>query len=160
MHLGHENIAKYRGLSSEEENYEALKENWHKVVTKRDTVILLGDICFTEDRLKDFMTWKSEQKILVAGNHDTQYMSMATLTKYYDKVYSLLKYKGMWLSHAPIHPEELRGRTNVHGHGHYKVIDDPRYLNVCVEQTEMTPANIELVKQVFISRGILPWKTS
>jgi calcineurin-like phosphoesterase family protein len=154
LHLGHKNISKFRGLSSEEENYEILKEKWHRVVTKRDTVILLGDVCFTEERLKDFSSWTAEQKILVAGNHDLDKLSMKTLVNYYDKVYSLLKYKGMWLSHAPIHPDELRGRVNVHGHCHYHEVDDQRYLNVCVEHTEMQPVNIELVRQVFLSRNI------
>lgn len=41
-----------------------------------------------------------------------------------NKVYSLVKYKGFWLSHAPIHPEELRGCKNIHGHCHDAVISD------------------------------------
>ena len=49
------------------------------------------------------------------------------------KVVAYLKEHGMWLSHAPIHPDELRGKPSVHGHCHYANIqldgkDDPRYL--------------------------------
>ena len=154
LHLGHKNIAKFRNLQSEEENYEMLKENWHKIITKRDTVFLLGDVCFTEERLKDFSSWKAEQKILILGNHDTDNVSIKSIMETYDKVYSLLKYKEFWLSHAPIHPDELRGRVNIHGHTHYHVIDDHRYVNICVEHTNFSPANIEIVRKYIRERNI------
>lgn len=93
-------------------------------------------------------------RVMVNGNC-TDRISMKTIVQYYDKVYSLLKYKGMWLSHAPIHPDELRGKPNVHGHCHYHEIDDPRYLNVCVEHTEMMPVNIELVRKLLVMRGVM-----
>lgn len=156
FHLGHKNIGTLRkGVESEEDNYQQLHDKWHKLVTKRDTVICLGDMCFTEERLRDFMTWRAEQKILIAGNHDTDYLSMKLIASAYDKVYSLLRYKGMWLSHAPIHPDELRGKPNVHGHTHYHEVDDPRYLNVCVEHTDMYPVNIELVRKLLVMRGVM-----
>lgn len=156
FHLGHRNIGVHRKTcESEEENYEYLKERWHKLVTKRDTVICLGDMCFSEERLKDFSTWRAERKILVCGNHDKDKIKMSTIVQYYDDVHSLLRYKGMWLSHAPIHPSELRGRLNVHGHCHYAEVGDPRYLNVCPEHTDGYPVNFELVKKIFIERGVL-----
>ena len=154
LHLGHKNIAKFRNLQSEEENYEMLKENWHKIITKRDTVFLLGDVCFTEERLKDFSSWRAEQKILILGNHDTEKVSMETIVETYDKVFSLLKYKEFWLSHAPIHPDELRGRVNIHGHTHYHNISDNRYVNICVEQTAFLPTNIEIVRKFIRERNI------
>lgn len=156
FHLGHKNIAVHRkGVTSEEDNYEQLKENWHKTITKRDTVICLGDMCFTPERLTEFMSWRAEQKILILGNHDTDNVSFKDIANAYDKVHSLLRYKGMWLSHAPIHPDELRGKPNVHGHCHYHEVDDPRYLNICVEHTYMSPVNIEMVRQVLINRNVL-----
>lgn len=54
-------------------------------------------------------------------------------------LHSLVRYKGVWLSHAPLHPDELRGKYCCHGHTHNHCIDDPRYYNVCVDQTDMKP---------------------
>ena len=51
----------------------------------------------------------------------------------FNRVGALFKYKEFWLSHAPIHPAELRGRKNVHGHVHNKTIIDPNYFNLSVE---------------------------
>jgi calcineurin-like phosphoesterase family protein len=88
-------------------------------------------------------------KVWVTGNC-TDHFSMRQLVDAYDEVYSLFKYKNMWLSHAPIHPDELRGRVNIHGHTHYHVIDDSRYLNVCMEQIDYTPIELhELRKKIY-----------
>jgi calcineurin-like phosphoesterase family protein len=39
--------------------------------------------------------------------------------KYFEDVRGFLRYKQMWLSHCPIHPQELyRCKLNVHGHIH------------------------------------------
>ena len=49
------------------------------------------------------------------------------------------KYKKQWLSHCPMHPDELRGNNNIHGHIHSHTIDDPRYFNVCCERIDFQP---------------------
>lgn len=52
LHLGHKNICKFRtGFNSVEEHNALIKENYHKRVTKRDTVYFLGDVAFDEDHL-------------------------------------------------------------------------------------------------------------
>lgn len=48
----------------------------------------------------------------------------------------MVKYKNLWLTHAPIHPDELRGKKNVHGHCHGHILNDKRYINVCVEHAD------------------------
>lgn len=70
LHLGHRNIAKYRGIT-EEEQYELLYKEWHSKVTKRDIVYVLGDCCFSKERLSDFSKWRGEKR-LILGNHDTE----------------------------------------------------------------------------------------
>ena len=57
-----------------------------------------------------------------------------------------VKYKEFWLSHAPIHPEELRDRINIHGHVHYKNIDDARYFNVSCENIGFKPISLENIR--------------
>lgn len=148
LHLGHKNIAHYRNLfESEEHHRNVVKENYHKVVTKRDKVFFLGDIAFTQETLEDVGTWVAEKKVLIMGNHCTDHVSTKEIVKHFDEVYSLKKYKEFWLSHAPLHPQELRGKFNVHGHMHFDTVDDPRYLNVCLEHTDYTPINLNEVRK-------------
>lgn len=149
LHLGHVGVERFR------ENYtnnihmrNDLHAKWHSVVRKRDTVYILGDSCFTLEALEDIKTWTGK-KVLVCGNHDLdrEVNTMSTLSNYYDKVYSLLKYKEFWLSHCPIHPDELRGKHNIHGYTHKHVIQDSRYINVCVEQLDGVPISLDTIRK-------------
>lgn len=134
LHFGHRNIGKFREPlnphASEEENRWRICEEWRRTVTKRDIVFVLGDACFSEDTLFEFGDLPGK-KILIRGNHDD--LPIQSYLKYFDEVYGLLKYKEFWLSHAPIHPLELRGKVNLHGHVHYETIPDKRYFNCCPE---------------------------
>lgn len=150
LHLDHKSICKYRSqFTSVEEHNTAIKENYHKVVTKRDKVFFLGDVAFSKEALKDVSTWVGEQKVLVAGNHCLDYNTMKDLANAFDEVYSLVKYKEFWLSHCPIHPAELRGKKNIHGHMHYATIADSNYLNVCLEHTNFFPISLSDVRSKF-----------
>lgn len=149
IHGGHDNLVRWRTqFKTEEENWNLVKENYHKVVTKRDLVFFLGDIAFKEERLYDIIGWTGSQKILILGNHDTERLSVRSFADVFDDVHSLVKYKEFWLSHAPLHPEELRGKINIHGHCHEHVIKDKRYLNVCLEKTEYAPISLEQVRKM------------
>tara|TARA_R110000765_G_scaffold367491_2_gene457637 strand:- start:742 stop:972 length:231 start_codon:yes stop_codon:yes gene_type:complete len=64
-----------------------------------------------------------------------------------DNIHGLVKYKGIWLSHAPIHESELRGKFNVYGHSHTASIDDDRYLCVSCEQVDYKPVNFQAIKE-------------
>ena len=82
------------------------------------------------------------RKHLILGNHDLDrpHRGMLQLMRVFgDRIYSLHKYKGFWLSHAPIHPSELRGKRNIHGHVHSNTLDDNRYYNACLENTDYKP---------------------
>ena len=76
----------------------------------------MGDTAFTVERLQDISTWVCGKKVLICGNHDTDHIPMKILCEYFDEVYSLYKWHEFWLSHCPIHPDELRGKLNIHGH--------------------------------------------
>ena len=140
LHFGHKGIEKFRG-QTEQQNRQRIKDDWNSVVTKRDVVYVLGDAAFTTETVSDFGQLAG-QKFLIRGNHDK--LNTAVYLKYFDEVYGLLKYKEFWLSHAPIHPDELRGKRNLHGHVHFHSIqsnigdtphqqDHPWYLNCCPE---------------------------
>ena len=133
LHFGHKNIEKFRepcGITSEYDNREKIKSDWFNNVTKRDDVYVLGDAAFTMEALEDFK-FLPGRKFLVRGNHDK--LDTQNYLKHFAHVYGILKYKEFWLTHAPIHPNELRGKVNLHGHVHFDTIDDERYFNCCPE---------------------------
>ena len=151
LHLGHKNIGKFRAplVNSEEENNNRIITDWKNTVGKRDTVYVLGDFCF------DYSLYSSlnllGRKFLVRGNHDN--FSVFDYELMFEDVLGLVKYKEFWLSHAPIHPDELRGKYNLHGHVHYQSIKDPRYFNCCPENLwtkyNNTFVSLEQVRQHF-----------
>jgi calcineurin-like phosphoesterase family protein len=101
-------------------------------------VYVLGDACFTLETIDTFSHLPG-RKVLVRGNHDL--LDTQVYLKYFDGVYGLLKYKEFWLSHAPIHPDELRGKVNLHGHVHFGTLTDKRYFNCCPENLWQTVNN-------------------
>lgn len=154
LHWGHKNIIKYRReFETPQQHDEYILDNILSTVTKRDTLWLLGDICFDYSGLEKIL--KVGRLVnslhLILGNHDTDSTRRQSLIKTLmscsdvSSVHSLYKYKHTWLSHAPIHPDELRGKYNIHGHTHGHLIDDPRYANVCCEHVGYTPINYQEV---------------
>jgi calcineurin-like phosphoesterase family protein len=123
---------------------------------------MLGDTCFVQERFAMIQT--ISEKIghfhYIPGNHDTDNGNCQTMYKemvkrdFFSKTGSMFKYKGFWLTHPPIHPTELRGCPNIHGHTHGVQMRlengdlDKRYVNVCVEHTNYAPINFELIKEM------------
>lgn len=153
-HFGHKNMAIRRGFQDEFCMNEHIISQWNSVVGKKDTTWILGDITMEKndysilDRLNGI-------KRVILGNHDqgqhTKFMlnhvnSIHGMTKIRDKVYG-----NIWLTHSPIHPMELEFRVgfNIHGHIHDGyVIEDKRYINVCMEVQGYLPKTLEqLIKK-------------
>ena len=132
-HLNHKNIHKLRLIVSSEADNEQKIIDSCKVLHKKDTLFLLGDICFTEDSLKFIKELPACRKILIKGNHDLP--DTRKLLEVFDSVDGHRTYKKWWLNHCPIHPDELRGRNCVHGHLHYATLPDKRYLNLSPERS-------------------------
>jgi calcineurin-like phosphoesterase family protein len=152
LHFGHKRITeftcelgkKYRSGDTYLENMQNIITNWNKVVKKKDLVWVLGDTAFTQEGF-DALGELAGRKKLVRGNHDDFFTTEEWL-KHFETVESLVKYKQLWLSHCPIHPHELRGKRNAHGHVHHNSIKnsytneyDDRYINVCCEAIGETP---------------------
>lgn len=145
LHLGHKNILKYsgslRGGTTWEEHDAWIINQWNSVVKKDDLVYILGDVAMNVESLDKVKRLKG-MKNLIRGNHDVQ--STPTYLKYFNNIFGLLSYKGVfWMSHAPIHPNELRGRFNLHGHVHQNSIQDDRYINCCVEMSYGVPQSLD-----------------
>jgi calcineurin-like phosphoesterase family protein len=141
LHLGHKNICKYRDEFISDESHDLfIKKGLEEVDGKKSMIFFLGDIALDYESL-EFISKLKARKVLICGNHDLdrQVNKMSDLVEVYDDVYGLYKYKGFWLSHAPIHPCELRGKKNIHGHTHrYLMLDseskvDNNYVNVSMD---------------------------
>ena len=154
LHLGHENILEFAGryrawADTVLEHDRVLIERIRSVCrSKRDVLYILGDVAMGVKQL-ELLNEIPARKILVRGNHDT--FQDGVYMKYFDSIQGIIHKRyhgqGYWFSHAPIHPHELRGRKNVHGHTHGNLImksgcvQDKDYINVCVENCNGYPVN-------------------
>jgi len=148
LHLGHKRVitfqddyrAKVMGISTIEEHDQLLLANWHKTITKRDKVFVLGDIGYNIGPLKDL----PGIKILIMGNHDNY--PVYDYLEYFHDVCGTINYKGYWLSHFPVTENELYFRKCIHGHTHSKGINNSKYINVSVEMTRGKLINFNDIK--------------
>lgn len=173
-HFGHEAmITKFklddgspaRSFSSVEEMDELMAQNWCKTVKPSDHIYHLGDVSMHRAKIS-IIKYLPGQKRLILGNHDSSHVQ-DYLAVGFKKIMSYRRFENIIFSHVPIHPLGIEsnpskpGRTlfNVHGHTHMNHVmhevksesgwwdeRDPRYLNICVEQTSYTPISLEEIK--------------
>lgn len=161
LHFGQDAIIQYRTqFRTVEEHDKFVLTSILNNVTKRDTLWLLGDLVFKRNRLPylQIIADAVHSLKIVLGNHDCERDGI-TLHDYLaitPDIYSLKKYRGkVWFSHAPMHESSLRGGINIHGHEHNKVIDDPRYVCISLEQTNYIPVDLTaLAKQTLAECGL------
>jgi len=153
LHLSHQNMATRRGFSSVEEHDEHIIAKWNDVVSKRDVTYILGDVTMEKKSPYALLDKLNGRKHVVMGNHDRR-QDVEALLKHVDSVAGMVQYKGIILTHCPIHPMELDYRfpKNIHGHIHDKQvmlgglpieIPDERYICVSCERVNYTPRTLE-----------------
>lgn len=148
-HLGHKNIHKFRDVETCEQNtLQFLKEAKRKL-HKRTITYYLGDVAFDQEHL-NIIKELPGRRLLIKGNHDDMTTTAAQL-ECFEEIHGMMRYKGMWLTHAPIHPQQLFGMLNVHGHVHEKTVTrcghpDQRYLNLCPDVTGQYFTSLEEVR--------------
>lgn len=117
LHLGHGLAAEKRGFKWQvaEHDYYII-ETLREQCTKRSLLWILGDVAMRLESLALLDAVPGEKR-LIFGNHDQ--FQLGVYLKYFKQVHGFLRYKEMWLSHCPIHPQEIyRCKLNVHGHIH------------------------------------------
>lgn len=132
-------------------------EYWNDTVRPTDKVYHLGDVVINRKALA-IMHKLHGDKVLIKGNHDI--FKLSDYTQHFRDIRSYHVMNGLILSHIPIHPESLgRFGCNIHGHLHanrVKLEDgsiDPRYYNVCVENTNFRPILFEEVMKKIEAQG-------
>lgn len=139
LHFSHKNMAIKRGFKDETEHDNFIIKQWNKVVSKKDTVWILGDITMEKSSPYFLLDKLNGYKKVVLGNHD-QPQHVPELLKHVNSVCGMLKYKGFILSHCPIHESEIgRFTKNIHGHVHENSLADDRYINVSCEAVNFSP---------------------
>jgi calcineurin-like phosphoesterase family protein len=146
-HFGHKKIiefeAKARPYSSIKDHDEDLIKRWNSVVTPNDTVWHLGDVLFGRDGFNVVRRLNGVKK-LVMGNHDRY--PTALYLEHFNLVCGSVEVRNFLLTHIPIHPSQFRRyRGNIHGHLHSRKMEDNRYINVSVEQTNLAPILLDTV---------------
>jgi calcineurin-like phosphoesterase family protein len=153
LHLSHQNMATHRGFSTVEEHDEHIIAKWNSVVNKRDVTYILGDVTMEKSSPYPLLDRLNGLKHVVLGNHDRR-QDVKKLLEYVESVAGMIQYKGVMLTHAPIHPMELEYRfpVNIHGHIHDKQVmlldscfeePDKRYICVSCERVDYTPKTLE-----------------
>ena len=157
-HFGHKNILEYskRPFNSPEEMNDALITNWNSVVKSNDRVYLLGDVAMAKSQIQN-LKYLNGKIILVMGNHDI-YPTKEYLP-YVEDIRGYVYKDGFIGSHIPIYRGSDYGiieryKMNICGHIHEKVINDPFYFNVSVEQINYTPINFEVIEDIYLKRQL------
>lgn len=166
QHFQHANILTFKGSDGNlirPEFYDVdhmdvmLIDAWNSVVKPEDHVYCLGDIALgNKDRWPKIFDRLQGHKRLVLGNHDTS--DVRRYQPWFEKIMSWRMFGDMGApfvaTHAPLHPSSFNTRKcvlNVHGHLHQNIVKlenghpDDRYVNVCVEHTNYTPVNIDVL---------------
>lgn len=165
-HFGHTNSwekfklpdgSPLRPFTSNEEMDETMIERWNAKVKPNDVVYHLGDVVINRKHLH-LVKRLNGKKRLVRGNHDI-FRDKDYYEVGFESLYGVRVFTDQFiLSHIPLHPDCVTGRfrVNVHGHLHANQVGwnhptdgvgyDPRYLCVCVEQTDFTPLHFDEVE--------------
>jgi calcineurin-like phosphoesterase family protein len=124
-------MALKRGFKNIEEHDEHFISQWNSVVSKRDTTYILGDVTMEESTPYHLLDRLNGIKHVVMGNHERR-QDVRKLLEHVDSVSGMVSYKGLILTHCPIHPMELDDRyhKNIHGHIHKKQVMLEMWTNI------------------------------
>jgi calcineurin-like phosphoesterase family protein len=142
-------MALRRGFESVEAHDEHVIAQWNSVVDKRDVTYILGDVTMEKKAPYALLDRLNGIKHVVLGNHDRR-QDVPHLLQHVESVMGMKEYKGIMLTHCPIHPMELDYRfpKNIHGHIHDNVVmlngcPDSRYICVSCERVDYVPRTLE-----------------
>jgi len=159
-HFNHENMAvkflkedgsKARPFDSVEEMNEVMIQNWNRHIKEQDHIWHLGDIILGDRaKIPSILSRLKGKKRMLLGNHDQ--LKGNELMKFFQKIelWRIFKDHNFLCTHVPIHKGSFRKVAyNVHGHTHHGIVDDPAYINVCVEHTNYAPIHMdEILKEI------------
>lgn len=156
-HFGHKGVTKFlnadgtklRPWDDPDEMDEEIIKRHNELVQPNDRVYFLGDVVINR-RCLPTIARLNGKKVLIKGNHCI--FKLDEYARYFEDIraYKVMPKERIIMSHIPVHPSQLeRWSGNIHGHLHGNNLDDPRYINVSMEQIDYRPALLdELVKKL------------
>ena len=136
LHFGHARIIELcsRPFENVTEMDEALIANWNRKVKQKDTVYIVGDIIWDKKRVGEYIERLNGTKILIPGNHDSDWAGREESKKYFSLVtkYHECSHNGhkITLCHYPMlewrdSRESLKKTSyHIHGHIHNRISED------------------------------------
>lgn len=160
QHYGHSNILKFtdntgnkvRTFDSVDQMNQEMIDKHNEVVKDNDLIYFLGDVSLHRATYHQILPKLKGTKRLILGNHDC--FKISEYSQYFQDISAVKRFreysKHFICSHYPIHEyclfkasEDAYDVYNVHGHIHTMNINDKRYINICVEQTNYRPLHID-----------------
>lgn len=175
QHFGHEGIIKFanRPYNSVDEMDKDLIYKWNETVSADGLTFVLGDIGFCDkNRIMDIYSQLNGRKILIRGNHDSNYKDKI-LDSLFDEIHSILytrirdvitsKYLYMSLCHYPMLDWQgsFKGSWQLFGHLHTRDLVEFDTLrtklfasqyDVGVDNNNYRPISFDEVKQIIQSQ--------
>ena len=150
LHLGHRNIIRLcnRPFSSIDEMDECLIEKWNKKVTNADTVYILGDLMFRNEKpAEEYLRQLSGKKHLIIGNHDREWIKKCDLSVWFESTNNLLyttdgKHQ-LTLCHYPMMSWPHMVRCYM-AHGHIHANTDAEYWPLIQKNPLMLNAGVDI----------------
>jgi len=151
LHFEEDNIAKHRNFGdTKEEHDEHIIDNINSFVRKRDKLFILGDVARSIAGLPKLGRLNGVKELII-GNHDN--LATERYLEHVIKVHGFRRYKKFWLTHCPVHPQEIyRCRGNIHGHLHNGAATPPLpypYFNVNLDYNSGYPVSLEIIQEWF-----------
>ena len=159
LHFGHRNIIRHcnRPFYYVEEMDEFLIDKWNKKVGKNDTVYVLGDLMFRNEKApEEYLRRLKGKKYLITGNHDRDWVKKCDLSEWFESVNRLDFIsdgkRQMALCHFPMMSWPHMTRCYmVHGHIHNDttaeywplIRNNPLMLNAGVDINGFEPVTFE-----------------
>lgn len=175
MHFGHDGIIQFAGRPFENvtEMDDCLIRNWNKSVPDDGFVFILGDIGFAPaKRIKEIFKQLNGRKILIRGNHDSNY-SESLLNSLFEEIHDLLyiriqdesthRYTYIVLSHYPMldWQSSFRGSWQLFGHLHTRNIPEfqtfqthlfDKQYDVGVDNNQFGPISFSELKEIMLKQ--------
>ncbi len=162
MHFGHKNIARF---CNRPDNHEELMWEGLRLVSKRDRLVVLGDVALMAKKDCMFVVDKlpGQERILLEGNHDVstkirKHSAWDQVVRYDEALITSRLVKDgplMALSHTPTTLSVIKGpKIFLHGHIHnagynYMWTGGSLWVNLSVEQWDYKPVLLDDIIKMY-----------